>query len=460
MTLKIDRIVPVRDFTEGSILKQLVYFTVPMLLANLLQALYSVVDAIWVGRLIGHEAFAAVSTTIPMIFLLVSAIIGLAMATNILVGQAFGSKNMKYLSKVLTNSFISTGFLCIVISIVGIIFSKPLLSLLNTPDDIKPMSNIFLTVTLSGLIFTFMYNWFSGVLRGLGDAKTPLYLLLVSTTLNIIIVPILIIGPGPIPKMGVAGSALGTIISNAIMIVVSYFLVLRKHALLNIRQWDFAIDWGIIKKIFTIGIPISLQMIVISLGGVLMVSLANGFGSLVTAAYGIGMQLDNLAFMPIMAIGMSVSSMVAQNLGALKYDRVKKIMELSFVLSFACAAFFFLLIFGFPRFIASIFTKEPAVIMLTVQYIKIVSFSYFLFSGIMVLQGVVRGSGDTTIMLIFSIITMILVRFSLGYFLSKYTSLNETGLWLAIPISAFIGLLLHYWYYRSDRWKKRIVPHH
>ena len=166
-----------RDFTEGSILKQLVYFTVPMLLANLLQAMYSVVDAIWVGRLIGHQAFDAVSTTVPMIFLLVSAIIGLAMATNILVGHAFGSKNMKYLSKVLTNSFISTGFLCIFISALGIIFSKPLLSLLNTPDEIKPMSNIFLTVTLSGLIFTFMYNWFSGVLRGLGDAKTPLYLL-------------------------------------------------------------------------------------------------------------------------------------------------------------------------------------------------------------------------------------------------------------------------------------------
>ncbi|MBU2614866.1 MAG: MATE family efflux transporter [Elusimicrobia bacterium] len=449
-----------RDFTEGSILKQLVYFTVPMLLANLLQAMYSVVDAIWVGRLIGHQAFAAVSTTVPMIFLLVSAIIGLAMATNILVGHAFGSKNMKYLSKVLTNSFISTGFLCIFISALGIIFSKPLLSLLNTPDEIKPMSNIFLTVTLSGLIFTFMYNWFSGVLRGLGDAKTPLYLLIVSTTLNIIIVPILIIGPGPIPKMGVAGSALGTIISNAIMIVVSYFLVLRKHALLNVRQWDFAIDWDIIKKIFTIGIPISLQMIVISLAGVLMVSLVNGFGTLVTAAYGIGMQLDNLAFMPVMAIGISVSSMVAQNLGALKFDRVKSIMKLSFVLSFFCAVFFFTLIYGFPRFIASIFTKEPAVIMLTVQYTRIVSFSYFLFSGIVILQGVVRGSGDTTIMLIFSIITMIFVRFFLAYALSKYTSLNEIGLWLAIPSSAFIGLLLHYWYYRSGRWKKRIGPRH
>ncbi|OGS27599.1 MAG: hypothetical protein A2297_03560 [Elusimicrobia bacterium RIFOXYB2_FULL_48_7] len=447
-----------RDFTEGSIFKQLLYFTVPMLLGNLLQALYSVVDAIWVGRLIGHQAFAAVSTTVPMIFMVVSAIIGLSMATNILVGQAFGSKNMPYLSKVLTNSFISTGFLCILISALGIIFSDPLLNLLNTPDDIKPMSHVFWTVTMGGLVFTFMYNWFSGVLRGLGDAKTPLYLLVVSTCLNIIIVPVLILGPGPLPKLGVAGSALGTVISNAVMIVVSYYFVLRKHALLNVRQWDFSIDWAIIRKIFAIGLPVSMQMIVISLSGVLMVSLVNGFGSLVTAAYGIGMQLDNLAFMPVMAIGMSVSSMVAQNLGAMKYDRVHRIMKLSFVMSFACALFFFILIYGFPRAIAGIFTKEPAVIMLTVQYVRIVSFSYFLFSGIMILQGVVRGSGDTTTMLVFSVITMIIVRISLAYVFSKYTLLNETGLWLSIPLSAVMGLLLHYWYYKSDRWKKSIVP--
>jgi len=413
-----------------------------------------------VGRLIGHEAFAAVSATIPMIFLLISAIIGLAMATNILIGQAYGAKNMAYLSKVLTNSFISTGFLCVLISVLGIVFSKELLSLLNTPEDIKPMSLIFLNVTLSGLIFTFMYNWLGGVLRGLGDAKTPLYLLIVSTCLNIIIVPLLITGIGPFPKLGIAGSALGTIISNAVMIVVSYYAVLRKHALLNIHQWDFTIDWEIIKKIFVIGIPISLQMIVISLSGVLMVSLVNSFGSTVTAAYGIGMQLDNLAFMPVMAIGLSVSSMVAQNLGAKQYDRVKKIMKMSFVMSFACSAFFFIIIYGFPHLIASAFTKDETVIMFTIHYVRIVSFSYFLFSAIMILQGVVRGSGDTTVMLIFSVITMIFIRYTLGYYLSKHTVLHETGLWISIPVSACMGLVLHYWYYRSDRWKKRVVVPH
>ena len=313
-----------RDFTQGSVFKQLVEFSIPMLLANLLQAAYSIVDAIWVGKLLGHQAFAAVSSTMPIIFLLVSAIIGLTIATNILVGQAFGSRNMKLLSKILTNSFLGTALLCILMTAIGIIFSRSLLSLVNTPVEIRADAHTFFVIVLAGLIFTFAYNWFAGILRGLGDSKTPLYLLIVSTLLNIALVPLLITGFGPVPAFGIAGAALGTIISNIIMIVVAYIFVLRKHALLNIRAWDFTIDMEIWRKIFSIGIPVSLQMMVTSLASVLIVSLVNTFGSEMTAAYGIGMQLDQLAFMPAMAISMSISSMVAQNLGAKQYDRVKK----------------------------------------------------------------------------------------------------------------------------------------
>lgn len=163
-----------RDFTEGSILKQLVYFTIPMLLANLLQAMYSVIDGIFVGRLIGHEAYAAVASTNPMIFLLVSAIIGMTISTNILIAQAFGAKNMTYLSKVLTNSFLTSLLLCIVLSVTGISLTNTLLNLINTPPNIRANARLFFTVFISGLTFNFMYNWFSAILRGLGDSKTPL----------------------------------------------------------------------------------------------------------------------------------------------------------------------------------------------------------------------------------------------------------------------------------------------
>ena len=445
-----------RDFTQGRILPQLVYFTLPMLFGNLLQALYSIVDAIWVGRLIGYEAFAAVSATVPLIFLLVSAIIGLTMSTNILVGLAYGSKNMNYLRRVLSNSFISTFLICLVISLLGIIFSKPLLHLLNTPESLEPYAHIFLIITLVGMIFLFGFNWVSAILRGLGDSKTPLVLLIYSTILNILFVPVLIVGVGPIPKLGVAGAALGTVLSSFVMLIFAYVFVLRKHPLLNIHIWDFTLDMEITKKIFLIGMPISFQIIVVSLSGILIVSLVNTFGPEVTAAYGIGIRLDQLSLFPSMAIGMSVSSMASQNLGAQRYDRVKELFYLSVAASLLLSFFFFILIYGFPGIVSSIFTREQSVIAYAVEYIRTVSFTYFMFSTIFVLQGIVRGAGDTMYMSLFTFISVVLIRYPLALILAK-SSLKEKGIWVAILVSTILGLLMNYLYYESGRWKNKIV---
>ena len=445
------------DFTEGDVLKQIIYFTVPVLLANLLQALYNIIDGIWVGRLIGHEAFASVSSVAPLIFFLLSSIMGITISTNILVGQAYGSKNKLFLSKVLSNSFMTNVILCIIISIFGIIFSNPLLDLLNTPPEIKQQSHIFFVIIISGLIFTFIYNWFSSILRGLGDSKTPFYLLIVSTILNIIFVPILILGLGPIPKLGVAGAGLGTVLSNAVMIIVSYYYCIKSHPLLNLREWDFTFDIEIVKKIFTIGIPASFQMAVVSLSGIFMMSLVNTFGAKLTAAYGIGIQLDQLTFMPAMAIGMSVTSMVAQNLGANQYNRVKEIVKYSVRITILFSILFFIIIYGFPKIVSSIFTTEPEVIGHTLKYIRIVSFTYFLFPIMFVLQGIVRGAGDTMTMLLFSLISLILFRYPTAYILSKYTLLQECGIWVGILLSSFVGVTLNYLYYISGKWQKSII---
>lgn len=446
-----------RDFTEGSIPSQLLYFTVPMFLANLLQAMSSIIDAIWVGRLLGHQSFAAVSSTVPVIFFLVSAIIGLTIATNVLVGQAFGSKDMDFLSKVLTNSFISTGVICLFLTLAGLVFSRQLLSLLNTPADIREQSHLFFTIAVSGMIITFAYNWFGAILRGLGDAKTPLMLLVIMTCLNIIFVPSLILGLGPLPRLGLAGAPLGTIIANLVMLGISYYFVLRKHVLLNIRKWDYSIDWGIIKQIFVIGVPAAMQMALVSIGGILLVSLVNKFGSDVTAAYGIGVQLDQLSTLPAMAIGMSVSSMVAQNLGAEKYDRVREILKYSIIFVLVSTVFFFALIYGFPRMIISIFTKESAVSSLALGYIRIVSFSYFILGIMFVLQGILRGAGDTMYMFIFSLIGLVIVRYPAAYVLSGYTSLSFRGIWFGIVISSLVGFTLSITYYYSGRWRKSLV---
>lgn len=449
-----------RDFTKGSVFGQLVAFSIPMLLANLLQAVMGLVGAIWVGRLLGFRAFASVSSSMPVIFLFVSAIIGLTMATNVLVGQAYGSKNMDFLAKVLSNSFMSSVVMCVAVSGLGFAFTPLFVKLMKVPPDIAHDTRVFLKLMFLGLTFTFIYNWFGAILRGLGDAKTPLYLLIISTALTIGLTPLFIIGWGPIPALGIEGVAIAQIVANTVMMAVAYVFVLRTHVLLNVHSWDYAVEWGVIKKLFTIGIPMSLQMVLVSLSELLIISLVNSFGSTVTAAYGVGMQLDQLAFLPAMAMGMSVSSMVAQNLGARELGRVRQILKLSILVSLGVSTVFFAGIYAFPAKIASVFSKDPQVIQTTVGYIRIVTFSYFFIAVMFSLQGVVRAAGDTVYMFFFTLIGLVLVRYPIASLLIKYTSLREHGIWIAIVSSSVISLILNYWYYRKGRWQTRvIVPH-
>lgn len=446
-----------RDFTKGSVLEQLIAFSIPMLLANLLQAVLSLINAIWVGHLLGPQAFAAVSSTMPIVFFFISAIIGLTMATNILVGQAFGAKNTEFLAKVLSNSFMTSVIMCVLISGLGFYFTPLFLHIMKTPPDVVPEANMYLKMMFLGLTVTFIYNWFGAILRGLGDAKTPLYLLIVSTVLNVGLVPLFILGLGPIPKMGIEGAALGTIAANTVIVGIAYVFVLRTHIFLNVHAWDYTVDLGIIRKLFVIGVPMSLQMVLVSMSEILVVSLVNSFGSAATAAYGIGMQLDQFAFLPAMAIGMSVSSMVAQNLGARELGRVRKILKLSIFMSLAMSAGFFALIYSFPVRIAMIFTKEIAVIEIAVGYIRIVAFSYFLIAMMFSLQGVVRAAGDTFYMFMFTLIGLVIIRYPIAWLLIKYTTLREHGIWIAIVVSSVVSLGLNYWYYRGGRWQHRTL---
>ena len=448
-----------RDFTEGDILGQVISFSFPLLLGNFLQAFSSMINIFFVGRLLGHHSIAAITTSMPIVFFLLSGIIGLNMATNIIVAQAYGSKNIKLMEKVFANSLLTNLFLCVVVSLTSIAFSGRLLDLVNTPPEIKAEAHSFLVVVLMGIVFQFAYNWYAGTLRGLGDAKTPLYILILTTALNLLFIPSLILGLGPFPKMGILGAPTANIFANLIGLIVGYLYTIRISPFFSVHEWDFTLEWNMIKKIFTIGIPTSLQMVITSFAATIITYLVNGFGTDVIAAYGIGIQADQLAFLPSMSIGIAISSMVGQNLGIGKYDRVNKILRYSISLSVSIALLFFLVIFTMSNHIGSIFTGDPVVIGHTVSYYRIVSFSYVCFALIFSLQGVVRASGDTMAMLILTVISIVIFRIPLAYYLSEYTNLKESGIWLAILISSFVAVTINYLYYKSGRWKTMKVIH-
>ncbi len=443
-----------KDLTQGSILKNLLIYSSPVILGDMLQSLYNSIDAFWVGRLIGPDALAAISAASPVMFMLISLMIGIAVATVIQVGQAFGMKDTPLLVKTMSNSFITILIMVVILSAAGIIFAMPVLKLLNTPDNIINDAWIFLVIIFSGLIFLFTQNWFSGILRGLGDSMTPLIILSAYVVLNIILAPLLIAGIGPFPKLGVAGSALATVISGMITSAAALVYLAKKNPMFNILKWDYRPDFKIIKKLAFMGFPISIQMIIVSFSALVVVSAVNKMGSDITAAFGIGMRIDQFSFLPAMSLGAAASAFAAQALGAGKKEKIKEALGWSIVISMFFAVLFFAVVNAFAPQIASIFTQDAGVISHSTGYFRIITFTYFFFSLLFVFQGIIRGAGDTAPSTVIAFISLLIIRGSLAHYLPEYNNLNENGIWIAMLVSAIAAAGLNAFYYSTGRWMR------
>ena len=459
-----------RDFTQGSILKHLVLFSLPLMGTSMLQAVFGVIDAMWVGHLIGKDALAAVSAAMPAIFFLVALLMGMGMATTILVGQSYGSKNYEFLAKVLSNSFMLSLALAIIIAVFGISLSAQILEITNTPLSIRPMAQSFMTVILGGLIFSLITNWFSGVLNGVGDSKTPFRIMCINILLNIVFAPVLITGRIYIPgtgvdirlfdALGVAGSALSTVIASAIGTVIYYFSLRHLH-IFQKAKFHFKLDMEMMKKIISLGWPASLQMIIVSGSGLIIVSLANKFGADITAAYGVAFRTDQFGAMAIFSIGIALTSIVAQNIGANKYDRVKETLRYGLYFAAGLGLLYAVIVNLFPGQIAGMYTKDPAVIAAVTSYFRYAGVSFVGFGVMFCYLGVVRGAGDTFGALVMVAINLIIVRTPVCYALAEWTPMKENGLWLGLTVGTFAGAFLYYLYYKSGRWKdkkKELLP--
>ncbi len=443
------------DFTVGSIPRHLIIFSWPMFLGNLLQTMYNTVDSIWVGRFLGPNALGAVSVGFPIIFALVSLIMGISMATTVMVAQYFGAKEEDMVQKTIQNSLVLLVAGGILVSIIGVVFHRQLLELINTPQELLADASSYLVIFLSGLLFMFLYNVLGAILRGLGDSKTPLIYLAYATVINIILDPILIFGLGPIPRMGVAGAALATVISQAISAWLGMKYLHEKGLTGN---WQgFRPDWGIIGKTFKIGLPAGIQQSVVSMGQLVVNSLINSFGTVVVAAFAVGTRLEGFAFMPIMSLSLATSAVAGQNMGAGKMKRAQKTLYWSVLLVVAIAASVGLLLFVAPNLWLSVFTKDKAVMAVGREFLRILAFSYIPFGIMFVINGLLRGAGDTIATMITSIISLWFIRVPLAYYLANTVGLGSRGVWISMAIGPIFGLTLSYLYYRTGRWRRSVV---
>ncbi len=359
-----------QNFTQGNIARQFIDFTLPIMLGNVLMSVYGIINMIWVGRLLGPDAVAAVAASLPIIMLMPAFLIGLGMATNVLIAQAFGRGDTAMLKRILSNSFFASILFCLLISFVALLFRHEVLGWVRVPVEIRGMALSYMTVMMASLVFQFFINWMNGMLRGLGDATTVVKILILLAVFNITFVPLCIRGAGPVPPLGVSGAAWGSALAAVLTGVIGYLYMVRYNPYINMRNWDYSLDWGIIKQVFVIGVPASLQMIVVSLAAVIIVTLVNGYGTAVTAAFGIGMQIDMLATIPFMSIGMAATTIAGQNLGGQKPDRVFKTLRTSIYFGLAIGGVCAVVLFFFSREIGSVFLKESAQSAQVLNYVR------------------------------------------------------------------------------------------
>lgn len=443
----------IKDFTKGSIPKLMISFLIPILLSNLLQAAYMLIDAFWAGRLLGSEGVAVIATGMPVVFLLSSLIGGIIFGASIMAGHAFGSRNRDSLTDIISTSAIGTTAMALFISVAGVIFCKPILLAINTPGPIFHETRVFLSIIISATVFASLGQWFAAMMTAAGDSKTPFFILVVSLVINAVLAPLLISGLWIFPKMGIAGSAVSTAAANISAAGFGLF-VWRGHHLAEIAPFRLKTHMNTFKRIIEIGFPLALQMMVVSGSFLFILSLVNKFGTGLTAAFGIGSRIDHIAIFAIFAVTATISAMTAQNVGAGNFERIPGIMKTGMLLSLGFVVIYMAAVLIFPYQVAGIFTSDPSVIAKTAHYFRTVSFGYIAMAILFTYQGVMRGAGDTLASFLMIAFSMIIFRVPVCYYLS-HTHLQETGIWLGMALSSFVGMVMFYFYYISGRWKEQ-----
>jgi putative MATE family efflux protein len=444
------------SLTEGPIAKTLFMFSLPILFGNMLQSLNGSINAIWVGKFLGEQALAATSNANIIMFLLISAIFGIAMAAVILIGQNLGAKRVEDAKKVVGTSATFFLVLSLLVGGIGVIFSQTILGWMNTPPDVLPYAISYTRIIFAGVPFIFGFNLVMAVLRGSGDAKTPFYFLLLSAVLDIALNPLLILGVGPFPKMGISGSALATFIAQFISLILLIGYIYRKKYFLRITKEDtymLRMKWNIIRTLFQKGLPMGLNMIVVSLSNLILIHLVNGYGSEASAAFGVSLQISSYVQMPALAIGGAVTSMVAQNVGAGKWDRIHRITWTGVSFNIGLTGSLVALLLLFNREAVGLFLpSEGKAIALGMHINNICLWSYILFGIFNVVAGVVRASGSVVVPLMVTTTALLLVRNPLAYYFGYQYGFDN--IWWSFPIGFSTAVILNISYYLFGNWKK------
>lgn len=443
-----------KDLTSGNEGKLIFNFAIPMLIGNVFQQLYNVVDSIIVGQFIGKEALAAVGSSFPIIFVLIALVIGVSSGGTIVISQFFGAKDIDKVKKTIDTLFIFLFFASFVLSAVGIIFSKDIFELIKLPPEVIPLAEEYIDIYLSGLLLFFGFYGTSAILRGLGDSKTPLYFMSISMTLNIGLDYLFV----AVFNWGISGAAIATLISQGVVLIGMIIYLNLNHKIIRFSFTKMVFDKDIFIKSIRIGIPAGLQQSFVGIGKMALLRIVNNFGAAAVAAFTVAGRVDMFAAMPAMNFAAALSTFVGQNIGADKMSRVKKGLTATFLMTSLISLIVSSLVVLFRYEIMTWFSKDMEVINIGAEYLMIVSMFYILFSTMFVIGGVMRGAGDTLIPMFITLFALWIIRIPLSWFLSE--EIGITGIWWGVPAAWGTGMILSIIYYMTGRWKSKTVVKH
>lgn len=441
--------------TEGSILKSLVSLSLPIIFINILQTAYQLTDTFWVGRL-GTDAVAAVSISFPIIFFIISLGIGLGIAGTILVAQYAGMQDQKTVNYTAAQTFLMVIIVSLFLGFLGYFLSPYMTALMTDDADVFGPADSYMKISFLGLVFMFTYMVFQSLLRGVGNVRTPMYVVLGTVLLNLVLDPLLIFGYGPIPAMGVTGAAISTVATQGVASVIGFALLAGGKYGLKIKLSDFKPDYPLIYKMFKIGFPSSIEQSTRALGLTVMTLLVTTFGTLTVAAYGIGTRVLMFVIIPAMGLSMATSTLVGQNIGAGKIDRAEKIAILSTKTAFIALTIVGAIVFIFaPQIVATFIPGEYATIESGALFLRVMALTFGFIGMQLTLNGVFVGSGNTIISMTLAIVSLWVLRFPLGYVLAKHTEMAEIGIWIAFPVSNIAAALATWVWFKSGTWKQK-----
>ena len=448
---KTKKVQPGYGIVEGVIWQQLLIFFFPILLGTFFQQLYNTADAMIVGKYVGKQALAAVGgSTGNLINLIVGFFVGLASGATVIISQFFGARQEKEVSRTVHTAIALAVSMGLGLTVIGYFLSPTFLQWMNTPEDVMEPAVAYIRVYFLGMVPSLIYNIGSGILRAVGDSRRPLYFLVAACLTNIVLDLLLVIGA----DMGVTGAALATILSQSVSAVLVLVVLMRSHTAYHLSLKKVRFHGDLLRRVVQIGLPAGLQSVMYSISNVLIQSFVNNFGTDVSAAWSAWGRLDGLQWMVLNAFGISITTFVGQNFGAMKFDRVKKGVKQCLLMAFAAAACCSGMLMLFGRSLYHLFANDETVIEKGMEILWLIAPYYVTYTCIEILSGAMRGAGEAlapTLMTLFGVCALRLIW--LLVFVARDPTIPRTM--FSYPMTWTVTSCLFIIYYWKGGWMKR-----